>query len=103
MQFIVIAYDDTQEGTFQRRLAAREAHLKLGKEMFDKGRWLYGAAISNDEGKTIGSMVVCDFPSRKEVEEQWLKNDPYIIGEVWKMVSVYRAQVPPFFMDKQDD
>lgn len=100
MQFIVIAYDGTDEGALERRLAAREAHLKSGKAMFENGQWLYGAAILNDDGKTIGSMVVCDFPSRKELEEQWLKNDPYVIGNVWKKISVNRAQVPPFFTNK---
>ena len=100
MQFIIIAYDGTDEGALERRLAAREAHLKAGKEMFDNGKWLYGAAILNDDGKTIGSMVVCDFPSRSELEEQWLKNDPYIIGNVWKKIAVNRAQVPPFFANK---
>ena len=100
MQFIVIAYDGTDEGAMERRLAAREAHLKSGREMFDNGKWLFGAAILDDGGKVIGSMVVCDFPSRKELEEQWLKNDPYVIGDVWKRISVTRAQVPSFFTGK---
>ncbi len=96
MQFIVIAYDDVDERAIERRLAARDAHLKQAKEMFDKGRWLYAAGILNDDGKMIGSMIVCDFPSRNELEEQWLKNEPYIIGNVWKKIEVNRAQVAPF-------
>jgi hypothetical protein len=96
MQFIVIAYDDVDERAIERRLAARDAHLKQAKEMVDKGRWLYAAGILNDDGKMIGSMIVCDFPSRNELEEQWLKNEPYIIGNVWKKIEVNRAQVAPF-------
>ena len=96
MQFIVIAYDDTDEGALKRRLAAREDHLKAAKEMFDSGKWLYAAGILNDDGVMIGSMVVCEFPTRDELEQQWLKEEPYIIGNVWKKIDIYRAQVAPF-------
>ena len=36
MQFIVIAYDGVDSKTAERRLAARDAHLKSAKEMFEK-------------------------------------------------------------------
>ena len=99
MQFIVIAYDGTDEKALERRLAVREAHLKSAKEMFDSGKWLYAAGILNDDGKMIGSMIVCDFPSREELE-QWLKEEPYVVGSVWKKIDVNRAQVPPFCANK---
>jgi uncharacterized protein YciI len=54
MQFIVIAYDGTDKGALERRLAAREAHLKSAKELYDAGKWLYAAALLNDGGKMIG-------------------------------------------------
>ena len=95
MQFIVIAYDGTDEKALERRLAVREAHLKSAEEMSESGRWLYAAGILNDDGKMIGSMIVCDFPSREELE-QWLKEEPYVVGNVWKKINVNRAQVAPF-------
>jgi len=73
MQFIVLGYDGTDDKALDRRLAAREAHLKQAKEMFGDRRWLYAAAILDDAGKMIGSMIVCDFPSRQGLEEEWLK------------------------------
>ncbi|UCE18144.1 MAG: hypothetical protein JSV84_14975 [Gemmatimonadota bacterium] len=100
MQFIVIAYDDTDEGALQRRLAVREDHLKTAKEMFDSGKWLYAAGILNDDGVMIGSMIVCEFPTRDELEQQWLKEEPYIIGNVWKKIDIYRTQVAPFCVNK---
>lgn len=100
MEFIVIAYDGTDEGALERRLAVRDAHLKSAKEMFDNGKWLYAVGILNEDGKMIGSMIVCDFPSREELEEQWLKNEPYIIGNVWKKIEVNRAHVAPFCATK---
>jgi uncharacterized protein YciI len=95
MQFIVIAYDGTDEGALERRLAVREAHLESAKKMFEADKWLYAAGILDDDGKMIGSMIVCDFPSRDELEE-WLKVEPYVVGEVWKEINVNRAQVAPF-------
>lgn len=100
MQFIVIAYDGNDEGALERRTAARPAHLRQAGDMFDRGNWLYAAGILDDDGKMIGSMIVCDFPSREALEEQWLKSEPYITGNVWKKVTVNRAQVAPFLINK---
>jgi uncharacterized protein YciI len=100
MQFIVLAYDGTDEGASKRRLAAREAHLKSAKELYDTGKWLYAAAFLNDDGKMIGSMVVCDFPSREELQKQWLNHEPYIQANVWQKIEVSQAQVAPFCVKK---
>ena len=100
MQFIVVAYDGTDEGALERRLAAREAHLKSARELFESGKWLYAAGILDDDGKMIGSMIVCDFPSRDELERQWLKKEPYVTGNVWKKIDINRAQVAPFCLNK---
>ena len=96
MQFIVIAYDGTDEKAYERRLAVREDHLKSAKELYDTGKWIYAAAILNDDGKMIGSMIVCDYQSREELQEQWLNNEPYIKGNVWKRIEIKHAQVAPF-------
>jgi uncharacterized protein YciI len=99
MQFIVIAYDGTDGGALERRLAVREAHLESAKKMFDSSKWLYAAGILSDDAKMIGSMIICDFPSRDELE-QWLKVEPYVVGDVWKQINVNRAQVAPFCANK---
>jgi uncharacterized protein len=96
MQFVLIAYDGTDEGALGRRMAAREAHLKFGKELYDAGKWLYGAGILDDAGKMIGSMIVCDFSSREEMEQQWLSKEAYIRGRVWEKIAIHRAAVAPF-------
>lgn len=100
MQFVLIAYDGTDEGALGRRMAAREAHLKLGKEMHDEEKWLYAAGILNDEGKMIGSMIVCEFASREEMEKQWLSREPYIDGKVWHKIDIHRSQAAPFCSGK---
>lgn len=100
MQFIIIAYDGTDEHALDRRLAAREAHLKSAKENFDKGHWLYASAIIDDSGKMIGSVIICDYVSREELQKQWLDDEPYVKGNVWKTIDIRRAQVPQFCLKK---
>jgi hypothetical protein len=96
MQFVLIAYDGTDEGALGRRLAVRPAHLELGKELHEKSQWLYAAGILDDAGKMIGSMIVCEFASREEMEKEWLSREPYIAGKVWQKIEIRSAQVAPF-------
>ncbi|MCX6557279.1 MAG: YciI family protein [Candidatus Aminicenantes bacterium] len=100
MQFAVIAYDGNDKDALARRMVVREAHLKVGKEMHDAGKWLYAAGILNDEGKMCGSMIVCEFESKAEMEKQWLSREPYIAGKVWQKIDIRRVQVAPFCAPK---
>ncbi len=100
MQFIVLGYDGSDEKALERRMAVREAHLKGFQEGIAKGTFIFGSAILSEEGKMIGSLIVCDFPSREELDRQWLKTEPYVVGGVWKRIEVTRAQVPPFLLQK---
>ncbi len=96
MQFIVMGYDGTDEDALNRRMSARKDHLDMAQKLYAAGRWLYAAALLDDDGKMVGSMIVCDFESREDLESQWLKNEAYITGKVWVKVEVQRAQVAPF-------
>lgn len=98
MQFIVIAYDGTDEKAMDRRLAVREEHLKSVERRFNAGEHLYGSAILDDNGKMIGSMMVVEYPSRKELDE-WLENEPYVIGDVWRKIEIRPGRVAPLFME----
>lgn len=95
MQYIVIGYDGCDDKALERRLAVREAHLKTADESSKSGNWLYAAALLDDDGKMIGSMIVCDYPSREELDK-WLLEEPYVTGRVWQKIEVHRAQVAPF-------
>lgn len=100
MHFLILGYDGTDPSAPQRRLAARPAHLALFKDMMEQGVFQYGAAILNEEGQMAGSMIVCDFPSRADLEARWLSKEPYVLGDVWRRVEVHRAQVPPFVLER---
>ena len=97
MQFIVIGRDGTDEQALERRMAAREAHLETAKKMHQTGRWLYAAAILNDEGNMAGSVIVCDFESEAALRSEWLDTEAYVAGNVWETVEVTRAAVAPFW------
>ena len=92
MQFLVIGKDGKDEKAIERRMAVREAHLKLGDEMEASGNRWYGCVMLDDDGKMIGSMAVMDFPSEKEVQE-WLAREPYVVGKVWETVEVCKCNV----------
>lgn len=97
MQFIVIGRDGTDSKALDRRMAAREAHLATARQMHETGRWLYAAALLNDEGNMTGSVIVCDFESEEALRREWLDTEAYVTGNVWESVEVTRAAVAPFW------
>lgn len=97
MQFLVIAYDGTDNKALERRMAAREAHLAGIVRMKEEGRAVYGVAILNDREQMIGSVLVVDYPTRADVDA-WLKIEPYVVGDVWRKIEVLPARVPPMFV-----
>lgn len=93
-QFVVIAYDGTDGDALNRRLAVREAHLENTRKLKAKGNFVEGGAMLNDQGNMIGSVVIVGFPSRNELD-LWLKNDPYVTGNVWQKIEVKPFRCAP--------
>ncbi len=73
-------------------MAVREAHIALGEKLRQAGNMWYGAALWGDNGQMIGSMLLMDFPSKKELH-QWLDREPYITGKVWEKLEIQRCNV----------
>lgn len=96
MQFLVIGMDGQDEKALDRRLAVRETHLALGEKMKAAGQVICGAAILDDQEKMIGSVLICNFPSRNELD-QWLKEEPYVVGKVWQTIEVKLCRLAPSF------
>jgi len=97
MEFLLIGYDGTDEGAPGRRLAVRERHLALFDEFTKRGHFKYGCALLDDDQNMVGSAIVCEFSSRAELEEQWLSQEPYVLGGVWKTIEMraVRTRVAP--------
>jgi uncharacterized protein YciI len=87
MDFLVIALDGTDDGALDRRMAVREDHLAGAKQLAEQGRFIFGGAILDDDGKMIGSTIVYDFPDRDAVEK-CVAEDPYTKGDVWRDVTI---------------
>jgi uncharacterized protein YciI len=59
---------------------------------------LYAAALLSDDEqqKMVGSMLVMDWPSRADLDA-WLKEEPYIKGDVWRKVEINPCKLAPGF------
>ncbi len=99
MQYLITAYDGKDSEALSRRMAARGAHIETGDRMKAAGELHFAAAILNDEGAMIGSMMVTEFSSRAELDS-WLKVEPYVTGNVWETIDVQPCRVGPSFARK---
>ncbi|MBX9669300.1 MAG: YciI family protein [Candidatus Obscuribacterales bacterium] len=96
MQFLILGYDGEDDKAIERRMTARPDHIALGDKMRDEGTMLYGAAILDEQEKMIGSVLICEFESRQQLDK-WLEIEPYVKGDVWKKVEVKSCRVGPSF------
>ena len=60
------------------------------------GNYLMGVALLNKNNQMIGSVMILDYPSRKELDE-WLKIEPYVVNKVWEKIEIIPCQVGPTF------
>lgn len=87
MQYLVVAYDGTDDAALARRLAARELHLAGAAALKQAGKLIAGGAILDDDDRMIGSTLYVEFDSRAELDN-WLQQDPYVTGDVWRDITV---------------
>jgi uncharacterized protein YciI len=89
--YAVISED--REGTLEKRLAARPAHVERLTALRDEGRILiagpHPAVDSPDPGPAgfTGSLVVVEFDSLDDAKA-WADKDPYIAAGVYGKVTV---------------
>lgn len=94
MEFVLIAYDGTDEKALERRLKVREEHLAEARRLKESGKIRYGGAMLDQSEKMIGSVIVYDFPTREEFDA-CLKEDPYVVGNVWQKIEVHNFRTAP--------
>jgi uncharacterized protein YciI len=95
-QFVILAYDATDDGALARRMAAREAHTQAMAAMRANGNMLCGLALLDEAGKMIGSNVVVNFSTRAELDA-WLAAEPYVTGKVWDKITIINAKLGDSF------
>lgn len=97
MHFHILAYDATDEGTLDRRMASREAHLENIKATKASGNIHMGAALLDENGKMVGSVLIMDFPAFEDVEN-WLRAEPYVKNDVWQEITITPCSIGPSFL-----
>ncbi|MDH5723559.1 MAG: YciI family protein [Alphaproteobacteria bacterium] len=94
MQFVIIAKDGKDHAALQRRENARADHiLNVDNSMKNM---VVGVATLDEGGKMNGSVMIVDFPTRKDLDE-WLKLEPYVQQGVWEDITVIPCRVGPSF------
>lgn len=89
-QYLITAYDGTDENALERRMSVRPFHLEGVKKLKENGNFIIGGAILNDEGKMIGSTMILQFEEPTQLQA-WIDNEPYIQQGVWD-----KFEVKPF-------
>lgn len=98
-QYLITAYDFTDDKALERRMAVRPAHVALVEKMHAEGKLLIGAAIMDDSGKMIGSSLIGEFKDRAELDA-WLESEPYVTGKVWEKIEVRLCGVGAVFLKR---
>lgn len=99
MQFVIIAYDGTDEEALNRRIAVRDSHIETSDKLVTSGNGLFGGAILNDDGKMIGTVKIVEFETQEEFDAYWA-TEPYVTGEVWKKFEVLPFKTGPSYRRK---
>ncbi len=86
-QYIIYAWDGTDEQALERRMSVRPDHFDGAYKLKANGNFVIGGAMLNDEGKMIGSTMVVQFETKEQLQ-QWLDTEPYITGKVWEKIDI---------------
>jgi uncharacterized protein YciI len=89
-----VAHDGTDDAALERRMAVREAHLAVARQMKAEGKIVHAGAMLDDSRRMIGSMLIVSFEERAALDE-WLRTDPYVTGDVWRQIEVKLFQPAP--------
>ena len=100
MQFLVLGFDGTDSDAPDRRKSARPGHLARAQELDDAGALHFGAALIDDDGNMIGSVMVVEFNSEEELHAKWLDAEPYCLQGVWKKTEIRPIRIADSFLKR---
>lgn len=86
-QYLIIARDGDDQEALERRMKARPSHFDGARQLKLDGQFIIGGAILDDNGKMTGSMMIVQFETEDELL-QWMRNEPYITGNVWQTIEI---------------
>ena len=91
-EYIIIAFDHTDEDAINRRMAVRPTHFDKVTSLKKSGNFIIGGAILDASGKMIGSNMIVRFENEAALQD-YLKSEPYVTGKVWKKINTYPMKV----------
>ena len=77
-QYLVYAWDGTDQQALERRMKARPAHFENSRRIKATGNFVLGGAMLNDEGKMIGSTMVVQFETKDQLQQLDYRTDKEI-------------------------
>jgi len=86
-QYLVTAYDYTDDGALKRRMDVRPHHLDGAKALKANGNYVVGGAMLNEEGKMMGSIMILQFEDEEQLEA-WKQSEIYITQKIWESVDI---------------
>ncbi len=92
MFFLVTGKDGTDADALDRRMANRAAHLDNSEKLRSEGKLILGAAMLDESGKMVGSIMVMNFDDRSAVDK-YLESEPYVNGKVWQDIKVQNLAI----------
>ena len=96
---MIIGRDGNDAQAPERRMLAREEHLQRLQKMVESGETIFATAMLDEEDNMVGSVMILNYQSREQVDN-YLRNEPYIIKNVWQDLEIRKCAVPPLFMKK---
>ena len=88
MQFIITARDG--KNMLDKRLEVRPRHLENMARV--KGEVICAGGLLDEDGHMAGSVLIMDFATR-ELLDEYLESEPYIVEKIWETVNVAPVNV----------
>ncbi len=88
MQYVITGRDGANK--LEKRMEVRPRHLENMSKV--KGKVICAGGILDEQGKPKGSVMIMEFAS-KDLLDEYLASEPYIIEKVWEKVEVETMNV----------
>ena len=79
------------EGTVEKRIATRPAHVARLEQLNDEGRLIVAGALpkdpNNPQAGFYGSTIIVDFESREAVEA-WVAEEPFLKEGIYSHIDI---------------
>ncbi len=90
MPLFVLSCTDN-EGTVEKRIATRPAHVARLEQLNDEGRLIVAGALpkdpNNPQAGFYGSTIIVDFESREAVEA-WVAEEPFLKECIYSHIDI---------------